>query len=67
MLSIDAGSLDMAHYIMLEGELDSDMYVVVEGTVKIERRRKPLGKLRTAAEHTDSRHCTTGLPFTIRC
>ena len=40
------GALDLAHYIMVEGQLESDMFVIAEGTVKLERRKKPLGKLR---------------------
>ena len=35
-------------YIMRQGECTSDMYVIIEGMVKIERNGQPLGKLRTA-------------------
>jgi CRP-like cAMP-binding protein len=29
-----------------QGELTNDMFIIIEGTVKIERNKKPLGKLR---------------------
>jgi hypothetical protein len=42
----EAGRPDPSHYIMKQGEFTNDMFVVLEGMVRIERNNQPLGKLR---------------------
>eukprot|EP01052_Picozoa_sp_SAG31_P040833 SAG31_NODE_6021_length_2206_cov_1.444708_1_plen_414_part_00 len=42
------GECDASNYIMRQGDVSSDMYVIIEGMVRVERNNQALGKLRPA-------------------